>query len=117
MGVGMIRQGDEIWQYYTGSPWTHGSYPYQPELSNGIFRVVQRLDGFVSVNAGHEGGELITQPIIFEGDRLQLNIDCGAMGEAWVEIQDASGKPIQNYGMDVKQHRGQAGDNTGGRNT
>jgi hypothetical protein len=100
MGVGMIRQGDEIWHYYTGSPWTHGSYPYQPELKNGIFRTVQRLDGFVSVDAGHSGGELITHPLVFKGNRLHLNINCGAMGEAWVEIQDASGNPIPNYGME-----------------
>jgi predicted GH43/DUF377 family glycosyl hydrolase len=97
MGVGMIRQGDEIWQYYTGSPWTHGSKHYQPELSNAIFRAVQRLDGFVSINTGHESGELITHPFIFEGNRLQLNIDCGAMGEVWVEIQDASGNPLPGY--------------------
>jgi hypothetical protein len=104
VGVGMIRQGDEIWQYYSGSPWTHGSYPYQPELKNAIFRTVQRLDGFVSVDAGHEGGELITHPLIFEGNRLQLNIDCGAMGEAWVEevwwkngpdVSSVSGKSIR----------------------
>jgi predicted GH43/DUF377 family glycosyl hydrolase len=100
MGVGMIRQGDEIWQYYTGSPWTHGSKHYQPELSNAIIRTVQRLDGFVSVDAGHSGGELITHPLVFEGNRLQLNIDCGAMGEAWVEIQDVAGNPIPNYSMD-----------------
>jgi hypothetical protein len=100
IGVGMIRQGDEIWQYYTGSPWTHGSYPYQPELSNAIFRSVQRLDGFVSVDAGHNGGEVITRPLIFEGNRLQLNIDCGAMGEAWVEIQDAAGNPLPDYSME-----------------
>ncbi len=97
MGVGMIRQGDEIWQYYSGAPWTHGSYPYQPELSNAIFRTAQRLDGFVSVTAGHAGGELITHPFVFEGNRLQLNIDCGAMGETWVEIQDTSGSAIPNY--------------------
>jgi hypothetical protein len=52
------------------------------------------------LDAGHEGGELITHPLIFEGNRLQLNIDCGAMGEAWVEIQDASGKPLSGYGME-----------------
>jgi hypothetical protein len=100
IGVGMIRQGDELWQYYTGSPWTHGSYPHQPELSNSIIRAVQRLDGFVSVNAGHAGGELLTHPLIFDGNRLRLNIDCGAMGEAWVEIQDASGKAILNFRME-----------------
>ena len=97
MGVGMIRHGDEIWQYYSGSPWTHGSYRYQHGLTNAIFRAVQRLDGFVSVNTGCKEGELITHPIIFKGNRLQLNIDCGAIGEAWVEIQDSSGAPFPGY--------------------
>jgi len=100
MGVGMIRKGDEIWMYYTGSPWTHGSYPYQPEMTNAIFRVVQRLDGFVSVDSGPEKGELVTPPIIFTGNRLQLNIDCGAMGEAWVEIQDENGNALSGYSFD-----------------
>jgi hypothetical protein len=100
IGVGMIRQGDEIWKQYTGSPWTHGSYPYQPELSNAIFHSVQRLDGFVSVDAGHSGGELLTHPLVFEGNRLHLNIDCGAMGETWVEIQDVSGNPLPGFGME-----------------
>jgi len=100
MGVGMIRQGDEIWQYYAGSPWTHGTKRNNPDVSNAIFRCVQRLDGFVSVNSDHSGGEIITHPLIFKGNRLQLNIDCGAMGEAWVEIQDASGTPIPGYSME-----------------
>jgi len=100
MGVGMIRKGSEIYQYYTGSPWTHGSYRYQPELSNAVFRAVQRLDGFVSVNAGREGGEIVTHPIIFSGNRLQLNINCGAMGEAWVEILDNSGNPLPGFRME-----------------
>ncbi len=30
-------------------------------------------------------------PIEFAGNRLLLNIDCSAMGEAWVELQDESG--------------------------
>ena len=52
------------------------------------------------MDAGPEGGHLVTPPIEFEGNRLQLNIDCGAMGEAWVELQDETGKPLPGYDFD-----------------
>ena len=62
-----------------------------------IIRTVQRLDGFVSMDADYEGGELVTPVLKFAGNRLQLNIDCGGMGEAWVELQDENGKPIPGF--------------------
>ena len=65
-----------------------------------IRRVIQRLDGFVSVDADNAGGELLTPPLIFSGSQLQLNIDCGALGEAWVEIQAPDGTPIKGYSLD-----------------
>lgn len=58
------------------------------------------MDGFVSVDADNAGGELVTPPLIFRGGRLQLNIDCGALGEAWVEIQSPDGVPIKGYSLD-----------------
>lgn len=39
----------------------------------------------------------MTPPIEFAGNRLLLNIDCSAMGEAWVELRDESGKPLPGY--------------------
>jgi len=100
MGVGMIRHGDEIWQYCTVSPHTHHGYGVTlPGTDGGIRRVVQRLDGFVSVNAGQAGGTFRTPPIVFRGNRLELNVDCGVRGEVWVEIQDAEGRPLPGYTM------------------
>ena len=32
-----------------------------------------------------------------DGDRLQLNIDTGSAGTAFVELQDADGKPIPGF--------------------
>ena len=43
---------------------------------------------------------MVTPPIEFAGNRLQLNIDCGAMGEAWVELQDETGKPLPGYTLE-----------------
>lgn len=56
-----------------------------------------RIDGFVSVKAPLKGGELITRPIRFSGSELVLNLSTGAAGGAQVEIQDASGRPIEGY--------------------
>ncbi len=95
---GMIRKGDEIWQYYVGQAQTHG-VPAAPNTL-GVRRVVQRLDGFVSADAGWAGAEFTTPLMTFTGDRLSLNVDCSAMGEVWVEIRDDWNHPIANYSMD-----------------
>lgn len=65
----------------------------------GVGIVRQRLDGFVSADADHQGGYLRTPPIAFRGNCLRLNIDTGSMGTAFVEIQDADGKPIPGFSM------------------
>lgn len=56
-----------------------------------------RLDGFASVNAPYEGGELITRPLVFRGGRLVLNFATSAAGSIRVEILDAGGSPIHGY--------------------
>lgn len=101
MGVGMIRKGNEIWQYYTGCANPHDSASIIEGKPNAMVgRLIQRLDGFVSADADHTGGELVTPPVTFDGNRLELNIDCGAMGEAWVELLDQTGRPIPGHTMD-----------------
>ena len=99
MAIGMIRRGDEIYQYYTGFFHSHGEYVNWPEHRGmgAIHRVVQRLDGFVSADAAYTGGELTTPPIVFEGERLELNVNASALGEVRVEIQDSDGKALQGF--------------------
>lgn len=58
-----------------------------------------RLDGFASVHASYEGGELLTKPITFRGSRLLLNFSTAAAGGIRVEVQDADGKPIPGYAL------------------
>ncbi len=58
------------------------------------YRYVLRTDGFVSVNAGHAGGELITKVLKFSGEKLILNYSTSAGGSISVEIQYPDGKPI-----------------------
>jgi len=45
----------------------------------------------------HTGGELTTKPLIFSGNRLELNVDTSAGGTVLVEIQDGTGKAIVGF--------------------
>jgi hypothetical protein len=60
---------------------------------------VQKRDRFVGLQADAKGGELTTVPLTFDGDRLELNVDCGGLGETWVALLDADGNPISGFTM------------------
>ena len=99
-----LRRGDRFLQMYTGSPWTHGGFRALSDeerrdrgYGNGIGLVEQRLDGFVSADAAYTGGTLTTPPLRFSGERLELNIDVAAMGQARVEVQDEAGRPLPGF--------------------
>jgi hypothetical protein len=62
-------------------------------------RMTIRLDGFVSLAASAEGGELVTRPLVFDGGNLTLNASTSGAGCIRVEILDAAGKPIPGYGL------------------
>lgn len=66
---------------------------------NQLRRYSLRLDGFSSVNAPHAGGELVTRPLIFSGDELELNYATGAAGSMRVEIRDENNRPIDGYSL------------------
>jgi hypothetical protein len=61
---------------------------------------VLRTDGFVSVRAGVEKGQLITKPISFYGDELVVNVSTSAVGSMRVEIQEPDGTPIPEFQLD-----------------
>lgn len=62
-------------------------------------RYVLRTDGFISVHADAQKGELITKPFTFEGDELLLNYSTSAGGQLQVELLDADGEPIPDFGL------------------
>jgi hypothetical protein len=66
-----------------------------------VERLLLRTDGFASVRAPWEGGELLTRPLIFSGNELEINYRTGAPGFVRVEIQDAAGDPIPGYTLDA----------------
>ena len=60
-------------------------------------RYTLRLDGFASIYAPSEGGEVISKPMIFRGDALRLNFSTSAAGQMQIEILDESGKPVPGF--------------------
>ncbi|MGC9319909.1 MAG: hypothetical protein ACP5KN_17890 [Armatimonadota bacterium] len=64
-----------------------------------IVRGTVRIDGFVSVNAPYAGGELLTRPFTFEGERLVLNCSTSAAGGIRVEMQDEQGRPLPGLSL------------------
>jgi hypothetical protein len=97
---GMVRRGDEIWQYYFGETQYHSSHK-KDEEGRGVYRLVQRLDGFVSMDAPYDREvTVVTKPLVFKGNRLVLNIDTDAAGYAQVGFLDEKGQPIKGFSVD-----------------
>ena len=102
--------GPENWVSRTNYPLT-GILPYGPDhmmfwVSRHymqdtwhIERQILRLDGFVSVNAPHSGGEMLTRPLVFAGKDLELNFRTSAAGYVCVEIQDGAGRALSGYSI------------------
>ena len=88
---GMIRRGDELWQYVDEGGAHGGSAP----RSYSRFR--QRIDGFVSLDAKGAVGTATTLPLRFEGRRLLLNV----VSEGWlrVAVTDESGLEYPGFGL------------------
>ena len=72
-------------------------------------RFVLRTDGFASVRAGGEPGQILTKPLRFVGDDLYVNYSTSAGGSLKIEIQDTAGVPIPGFSLsDCKELVGDA---------
>lgn len=89
---GIVQTGERELSLYVKH---HSGYP-----SNHVQRYTLRPDGFVSVSGPYAGGQMITKPIVFSGNRLRINYSTSAAGGLRVEIQTADGKPIQGFALD-----------------
>ena len=65
-----------------------------------IVRGTLRLDGFVSLHAGYAAGCVVTNPLIFEGDRLMLNYATSATGSVRVGLLQLDGQPVPGLSGD-----------------
>ena len=116
---GPIERGDELWFYYTGmkrrvpvhEQYTDGSLrdpgtltaleraDWLEDTHSAICLAVLRRDGFVSLDAAADEGQLLTKPLELGGAGLFLNLDA-AGGQARVEVLDESGDPIPGFAGD-----------------
>lgn len=62
-------------------------------------RYILRTDGFTSVYAGADTGEMVTKPLIFSGNELVINYSTSTGGMIKVEIQDVNGTPISGFNL------------------
>jgi len=94
-----IERDGRLMIYYGGKlgtvPVEEGYEPFQA-----MCLATLRKDGFVSFDAGKDGGELLTKPIFVFGDRLTLNFVTSAYGDIRVELQDADGTPLRGFTLD-----------------
>jgi hypothetical protein len=58
-----------------------------------------RLDGFRSVRALEQGGEITTKPLVFAGNVLIINVATQQGGSVRVEMQDVAGKPVSGFAL------------------
>ncbi len=85
----------------------YGTENYYESTPGRVRRFVYRVDGFVALRGGEEGGEMLTQPLRYEGRRLLLNSVVQPGGTLKIEILDNSGqvigraKPLSGEGVDV----------------
>ena len=114
---GIIQHEDDVRFYYGGlkrrvpqhSRWPDGS-PRDPatlsdseradwleDTHSAMCLAVWRQDGFVSLNAGKEVGELLTKLFIASGTRLMLNVDVRNGGYAKAELLDADNQPLEGF--------------------
>lgn len=75
-------------------------------------RFTLRLDGFASVSAPPDGGELLTKPLVFAAPeagtsasssteiKLWINFATSAIGSLKCELQDEAGKPIPGFSLE-----------------
>ncbi|MCB0474125.1 MAG: LamG domain-containing protein [Flavobacteriaceae bacterium] len=97
---GMVKRGNEIWQYYFGETQYHSAFKKDLD-GRGVYRLVQRLDGFVSLDSPYDREvEMTTKPFTFDGDFLSLNIDTDAAGYTQIGILDENGTPIEGFSLD-----------------
>jgi hypothetical protein len=86
---GIVPGPDNKLYLYVNTHWV--------QKTNRVELYTLRTDGFVSVNAPYAGGELLTKPLRFTGNRLILNFATSAIGGIHVAIEDETGEPIPGF--------------------
>jgi hypothetical protein len=76
----------------------YGGVQHEGGAHDRLLKLVQRLDGFVSLDAGTSPGSLITKPLVFEGEKLELNVV--ARQPARVALLEESGRAYKGFALE-----------------
>lgn len=104
----MIERDGELKIYYSGTIRGHGQRLSRVtetivegrEVTGAVGLATLRLDGFVSVNAGEDVGELMTRPFdLSSGEKVFINARA-PRGSVAVEVLDQYAEPLQGYGRE-----------------
>ena len=101
LSAGMLQRGNATYLYGGAQSVTHGIF--EPDEQRGvgaIYRYSLPRNRFLAAAAGPCGGRLVTHPLSLSGAKLTLNIDCGGLGEASVELQAPDGTPLPGFTHD-----------------
>jgi len=78
----------------------YGTEAYYAGPGSRLRRFTFRADGFVSLHAGTQAGEVVTHPLTVVGRELSLNLKGSEGGRLRVELQDAEGKPLPGFTLE-----------------
>ena len=92
----LLGQGLD-WKTGSRAPIIRPAERHYGQRTGYLQRMTLRLDGFASVHAPFEGGEMLTKPFTFSGNRLEINYSTSAAGSVSVEIQQPDHTPIPGF--------------------
>ena len=88
----IIEMKDQIRVYYGGREYLHGGYMVEEDPKKAsICLSTLRTDGFVSVDAGANGGYMLTKPIKYPGGKLHINAKTASDGFVRVGVREGTG--------------------------
>ena len=80
--------------YARNRPTGTAGYRCRPEV-----HYQPRIDGFVSIGADERGGEVLTRPLTFTGNRLLANDATSAAGSIRFELRDPKGIALKGLSL------------------
>jgi hypothetical protein len=92
----IIRRGDQLYIYYCGVHGSHCGPKFKKVVREHPVQIgllIQRRDGFVSLDAGEQPGTILTKPFKASGGKLLVNLDA-RRGELRVDVLDANGNIV-----------------------
>lgn len=90
--LNVVQTGENEMSFYVNQDYA------QP--TSHLRRYSLRIDGFCSLHAGYESGEMFTRLLRFTGNNLFINFSTSAAGYILFELLDNNGKAIPGYSFD-----------------